>query len=86
MNDEYIKLAIWVVVIGGIFVFLWRKGYLRRLSNYTTDTREELRKCTWPTAEELKGSTVVVIIATALLGSFTVCIDFVFAQLIRLIT
>ena len=48
-----------------------------------TVTREELRKCTWPTLEELKGSTVVVTISIILLGGFTVGVDFVFAMLVR---
>jgi preprotein translocase subunit SecE len=46
---------------------------------------EELKKCTWPTWEELNGSTIVVIVSVALLGGFTVLIDFLFASVIRLI-
>jgi len=38
-------------------------------------TREELRKCSWPTWDELKGHTVVVTITIALLGLFTVAVD-----------
>jgi len=83
--DWYVKLAIWVAAIGAAFVFLWRKGYLLRVSSYVAETREELKKCTWPSVEELKGSTVVVMIALALLGAFTVGVDFVVSQLIRLI-
>lgn len=85
MND-YVKLGIWVAVIGGVFVFLWRKGHLRRLANYVQETREELRKCTWPSFEELKGSTVVVTISTLLLGLFTVVVDLVATYLVRAIT
>jgi preprotein translocase subunit SecE len=78
-------LGIWVVVVGALFAFLWRKGYLVRVSTYVAETREELKKCTWPTFEELKGSTVVVMITLALLGAFTVGVDFVVSQLIRFI-
>jgi preprotein translocase subunit SecE len=67
-----------VVVIGAIFAFLWSKGYLQRLTEYVRQTREELKKCTWPTWEELKGSTVVVAISIVLLGGFTVIVDQVF--------
>jgi len=81
----YLKLGIWVGVIGAVFAFLWRKGYLLRIATYIAETREELRKCTWPSIEELKGSTVVVMITLALLGAFTVGVDFVVSQLIRLI-
>ena len=83
--NEYWKLGIWVAVIGGAFLFLWRKGYLLRMSNYVVETREELKKCTWPSVDELKGSTVVVMITLAILGAFTVGIDFIVSTLLRLI-
>jgi preprotein translocase subunit SecE len=83
--DWYIKLALWVAIVGTAFAYLWRKGYLLRVSNYIAETREELRKCTWPTNQELKGSTVVVLVALALLGAFTVGIDLVVQQLMRLL-
>ena len=38
-------------------------------------TREELRKCSWPTWEELKGSTALIIVMIGLLGGFVVVID-----------
>jgi preprotein translocase subunit SecE len=84
--NDYVKLGIWVAVIGGVFAFLWRKGYLRRYATYVQETREELRKCTWPSFEELKGSTVVVTISTLLLGLFTVVVDFIVTYLVRVIT
>jgi preprotein translocase subunit SecE len=65
-------------VVGAIFAFLWSKGYLQQLTDYVKQTREELRKCTWPTWDELKGSTVVVTISIVLLGGFTVLVDQVF--------
>ena len=70
-----IKIVIWAVVILAIFGFLWWQGHLRRLTAYVEQTREELRKCTWPTWDELKGSTVVVSISIAILGAFTVVTD-----------
>jgi preprotein translocase subunit SecE len=81
--NDYVILAIWVVVVGGLFVFMWRKGHLARLSNYTVETREELKKCTWPSMTELKGSTVVVFVATALMAVFTVSVDVVISAIIR---
>jgi preprotein translocase subunit SecE len=73
-------------VIGGLFAWLWRGGHLTRLTTYIEQTREELRKCTWPTRDELKGSTVVVFVSIALLGGFTVLVDFVFTMLVRMLT
>ena len=66
-----------MVIIGVLFGLLWWKGQIRRLSVYFQETREELRKCSWPTLEELKGSTALIIVSIALLGAFTVVVDFV---------
>ena len=80
MNDLVI-IGIWGAAIGIIFVFLWRKGYLLQLTNYVQQTREELRKCTWPTWDELKGSTVVVTISIGILGGFIVLVDQAFFRI-----
>ncbi|MSU56885.1 MAG: preprotein translocase subunit SecE [Pedosphaera sp.] len=68
-------ILIWVAVIGAAFAILWWQGQLKRLAAYVTETREELKKCTWPSWDELKGSTVVVMITIAILGAFTVVVD-----------
>jgi preprotein translocase subunit SecE len=69
------KTLIWVAVLGAIFAFLWWRGYLKRFAAYWEEMMEELKKCTWPTWAELKGSTVVVAISVALLGIFTFVVD-----------
>ncbi len=79
-------IIIWVVVIGGLFAWLWRAGHLMRFADYVKQTREELRKCTWPTWDELKGSTVVVGISIILLGAFTVGVDFLFTLVVHWVT
>ena len=83
MSNEYIKLGIWVAIIAGVFFYMWRKGHLLALSRYVQETREELKKCTWPTWAELKGSTVVVMISILLLGAFTVAVDYVVHLMVR---
>ena len=75
--NDLTKILIWVVVIGAIFGFLWWQGQIRALAVYFQETREELKKCSWPTVEELKGSTALVIVSIGLLGAFTVVVDFV---------
>ena len=84
--SDLVKIGIWVAVVGILFGFLWRKGYLARFTGYVQQTREELRKCTWPTWNELKGSTLVVVVSIVILGTFTVVVDFVFHLLVRWIT
>jgi len=39
-----------------------------------------LQKCTWPTWDELKGSTGLIIIMIGLLGGFIVVVDLILAQ------
>src|SRR4029077_4658491 len=70
MND-YVTIGIWTGVIAVIFAVLWFTGNLGRLRNYVLETREELRKCSWPTWDELKGSTVVVMVSIFMLAAFT---------------
>jgi len=79
-------ILIWVLVIGAVFGVLWWQGQLKRLSAFVAETREELRKCTWPTWEELKGSTLLVAVTILLLGVFTVAVDWVASRLILVLT
>ena len=83
MNDTT-WITIWAAVILGVFAWLWRAGHLMRFAAYVQQTREELRKCTWPSWEELKGSTVVVFISIVILGGFTVIVDQIFFRLFYL--
>jgi len=73
--NNWTHIAIWAVVVGGLFGLLWWQGQIQRLAVYVQQTREELRKCSWPTWDELKGSTVLIIVMIALLGGFVVVID-----------
>ena len=77
---DLIIIGIWAAVIGITFVILWRKGFLRQVTDYVQQTREELRKCTWPSWDELKGHTMIVTIAIVILGGFTVIVDQVFVR------
>ena len=63
------------MVIGGLFGLLWWQGQIQRLAAYVAETREELKKCSWPTWEELKGSTALITIMIGLLGGFVVIVD-----------
>jgi preprotein translocase subunit SecE len=84
--NDFVKIGIWVAIIGAVFAFLWWRGYLKRFATYVGETREELKKCTWPTVDELKGLTVLVFVAALVLGLFTVAVDFIASRIILLIT
>lgn len=73
------------LVVAVAFAFAWRFGWLAKLTQYVRETREELRKCTWPGKDELWGSTVLVMVATAMLGIYTVVVDFVMVWFVRAI-
>jgi preprotein translocase subunit SecE len=46
----------------------------------------ELQKASWPSRTELRDSTIVVIVASALLGLFTAVSDFSLYQVVDLFT
>ena len=45
----------------------------------------ELKKVTWPTREELKGSTITVIIFSIMSTIFVFLVDFVLGKLVHLV-
>jgi preprotein translocase subunit SecE len=73
--NSWIHIIVWAAVIGGLFGYLWWQGQVRRFAVYIQETREELKKCSWPTWQELKGSTVVIAVSIALLGVFVMAAD-----------
>ena len=84
MND-LVWIIITAVIAVALFAWLWRAGYLLRFASYIRETKEELRKCSWPTWEELKDSTVVVFVAILLLGGYTVAVDAIFVNLFAML-
>ena len=72
------KILIWAVVIGAVFGLLWWQGQIARLTAYVQETREELKKCSWPTWVELKGSTALIMVSIGLMGAFTEVVDRIF--------
>jgi preprotein translocase subunit SecE len=62
------------------------KNPFRSVRIFAGETVAELKKATWPTRAELRDSTVVVIIAMALLGFFTSITDFSLYQVVNLFT
>ena len=73
--SDWTKILIWAFIVGAIFAYLWWQRQVRQLATYVQETREELKKCSWPTWVELKGSTALIMISIALLGAFTEVVD-----------
>ncbi len=53
---------------------------------FVVEMAGELKKASWPTATELRDSTIVVIAASALLGVFTAVSDFSLYQAVDMFT
>ena len=47
------------------------------------DVVKEMKKVTWPTMDELKESTYVVIVSCLIIAAFTYVIDFIITQLFK---
>jgi preprotein translocase subunit SecE len=69
-------------IIGGVVLlaalFIAKKaGWLDRIRVFFLQTREELLKCSWPSRDELRGSTWMVLVAVGMLGLFTFMADWI---------
>ena len=67
-------------IVGGVILLILlviakKVGWLDRVRVFFLQTREELLKCSWPNRDELRGSTWMVLVAVALLGTFTFMAD-----------
>lgn len=80
---EYLPFLIWFAAIGAIFAFAWKQGHLTRLTAYVAATQQELKKCNWPSRDELIQSTVLIFVVIGLLGLFTMASDFVVTSFVR---
>ena len=72
----------WALLIVVVFVLLWTTGKIDAIKKHLHETREQLRKATWPTREELKQHIVVVMLSSLLLAVFTVIADQIVRELI----
>lgn len=58
---------------------------ITKIQVFFNEVGVELKKSAWPTRKELVDSTIVVIIAVALLGVFVAFADYVFIQTLKLL-
>ncbi len=57
-----------------------------RIRQFIHDTISELHKCTWPRKNELFESTLLVLVATAILSAFVAVVDLIITLLIGFVT
>ena len=80
---EYLPFLIWFAAISAIFAFAWKQGHLAQLTAYVSATQQELKKCNWPSRDELIQSTVLIFVVIGLLGFFTMASDFVVVSFVK---
>lgn len=58
---------------------------IKRIKEFLNGVVFEMKKVSWPTWEELKGSTLVVLILSLVLAVFLFVVDLVLSKLVNLI-
>ena len=58
---------------------------MERIKAYLNDTRSELKKVTWPSRQELRESTQVVIVSTLVVTAFVGVVDQILSRIIKLV-
>ena len=79
LRAHWLLMAFWAAVLGVAGFFAAK--HWARVRQFLMDVREELKKCTWPTWQELRESTVVVAVSVLMLGLFVFGADFVFSRI-----
>lgn len=60
-------------------------GWSEKLKSFLREVRVEMTKVTWPTWEELKGQTIVVIVAVLLIAAFIGAVDLILSNTIKVL-
>jgi preprotein translocase subunit SecE len=58
---------------------------VKKLGQFFFDSRQELKKVNWPTFDELRDSTIVVVVSILLLGLFIGAVDFVLSKVVEVV-
>ena len=59
---------------------------MRRIRRYFQESWSELKKVAWPTRDQVRNLTVLVFVVSAAIGVFIAVWDFVFTEVVRIIT
>ena len=62
-----------------------RNLMIEKIKTFLIETKNELKKVTWPTKDELKESTRVVIVASLIVTAFIGVVDQILNRIIQLI-
>lgn len=59
---------------------------MRRLRRYLFESWSELKKVAWPTRDQVRNLTVLVFVVSAAVAAFIAAWDFVFTEIVKIIT
>ena len=59
---------------------------MRRLRRYLQESWSELKKVAWPTRDQVRNLTVLVFVVSAAVGAFIAAWDFIFTEVVKIIT
>jgi preprotein translocase subunit SecE len=57
----------------------------KKVSKFLQEVRQEMAKVSWPSREELKGTTIVVIVITLILSTYILGVDKILQVLLNFI-
>jgi preprotein translocase subunit SecE len=60
-----------------------RTGFLQRTGQFVRDTRAEMRRVSWPTANEVKNTTIITLIAVVFFAIYLFGVDRIWSFLIE---
>ena len=60
-----------------------RDGFIDRAGNFVRDVRAELGRTTWPTALQVRNTTIITIVAVAFFATYLYFVDRLFAFLLE---
>ena len=58
---------------------------IAKIKNFASDVMKEMKKVSWPSKEQLKESTTVVIVSTLVFTVFVYLVDWIIGQVMRFI-
>ncbi len=58
---------------------------IKKITTYLSDVKAEMSKVSWPTKEELRDSTIIVIVLSVILAIFVFVVDTGLSNILKLI-
>ncbi len=58
---------------------------IKKVTQFFSDVNFEIKKVTWPTWDELKGSTIVVLVLSLVLAFFLFVVDLILSKVLNIL-